>query len=147
MTQDQKNEIILLIKEHIDEHGSCRVGWAAEKILGIKQQNHILDKISATILLSREYIKEPANPNFKYDWNIRKDPGYKAESWTERHPLTFEIAKAFITAIFTIAVSVTLSVIIIDNRDNQKNVQGTKEIPTFTADSLTVKKIKTDSTK
>lgn len=93
MTNEQKSEIISLMKQHIEENDSVRVGWAVEQILKSKQQNHILDKLSAAITKTNEYIKEPANPNFKYDWNIRKNPTFKKSKWTERNPVLYDIIK------------------------------------------------------
>jgi hypothetical protein len=49
MTNEEKRQILELIKRHIDEHDTVRVGWAAEQILKSKQQNHVLDKLSAAV--------------------------------------------------------------------------------------------------
>ncbi|MFT4019557.1 MAG: hypothetical protein QM668_21515 [Agriterribacter sp.] len=108
MTPEQKQQIIDLIKQHIDENDSVRIGWCAEQILKSKQQNHILDKLSAAITKTNEYIREPANPNFAYDWNIRKNPVYKKESWSDRNKILFQIIVGLITAIFSLVVGVIL---------------------------------------
>jgi len=133
MTIEQRNQIIELCKQHIDEQGSVRVGWAAEKILGQKAQHNILDKVAAILLQDREYVKEKANPNFNYDWNIRRNPDYKKEKWTERNPIGFEIIKGLITSIFSIIVSVILTLKIIDTKketdDSHDNKKDSKVIP------------------
>ncbi len=72
------------------------------------QQNHILDKLSAAITKTNEYIREPANANFKYDWNIRKNPAYKKESWSDRNKILFQIMVGLITAIFSLIVGIIL---------------------------------------
>lgn len=123
MTIDQRNEIVDLCKQHIDEQGSVRVGWAAEKILGQKPQHNMLDKVAAVLLEDGQYVKEPANPNFKYDWNIRRNPRYKKEKWTERNPIWFEIIKGLITAVFSIIVSVILTLKIIKNKKDDSNTK------------------------
>lgn len=80
MTTEQRNKIIELCIQHIDEQGSVRVGWAAEKVLGQKPQHNMLDKVAAVMLADGQYVKDPANPNFRYDWNIRRNPGYKKKN-------------------------------------------------------------------
>lgn len=149
MTIEQRNQIVELCKQHIDKQGSVRVGWATEKILGQKPQHNMLDKVAAILLQDREYVKEKANPNFSYDWNIRRNPDYKKEKWTERNPIGFEIIKGLITAIFSIIVSVFLTLKIIDTKEDTNgspdNEKGSKVIPVIKealSDTLT-----TDSSK
>ena len=72
-----------------------------------------------------------ATQNFSYDWNIRRNPAYKMEKWTERNPIGFEVIKGLITAIFSIIVSVILTLKIIDNKkDNKQNDdESSKALP------------------
>ena len=109
MTNEQKSEIISYIKQFIDKHDSVRVGYAAEQVLKTKPQNHILDKVSAAITKTNKYIREPANPNFPYDWNIRKNPLYKYQF---RH----DIIIILISSILSLAVGIILWSI---NRESQ----------------------------
>jgi hypothetical protein len=119
MTKEQKEQILTLCKEHIDEHGSVRVGWAAKEIIGSAQQNHIKDKIAATLVETGEFVKEPSR-KFELDWNVRKNPEFRKRSWTEKRPVLFEIVKGSITAIFSIGVSVILSISIINKSEDKK---------------------------
>jgi hypothetical protein len=137
-------------KKDIGEQGSVRVGWAAEQILRQKPQHNMLDKIAAVLLQDGQYVKEEANPNFSYDWNIRRNPSYKKEKWTERNPIGFEAIKGLITSIFSIIVSVILTLKIIDNKkdDNQNSKQTLTTQPpikqnvtdTFVRDTSRLKK-------
>jgi len=137
MTIEQRNQIVELCKQHIDEQGSVRVGWAAEKILGQKPQHNMLDKVSAIILLDGQYVKEAANPNFSYDWNIRRNPNYKREKWTDRNPIGFEILKGLITAIFSIIVSVILTIKIIgDKREDDQKAPTNNELRKATTENF-----------
>lgn len=137
MTQEQKEQIIDLIKQHIDNNDSVRVGWAAEQILKSKQQNHILDKLSAAITKTNEYIREPANPNFAYDWNIRKNPEYKKENWSDKNKILFQIIVGLITAIFSLVVGIILWSIDKRQADQKRNeLQEQVEILSDKLDSL-----------
>lgn len=132
MDNDQKAAIIKLCKEHIDEHGSVRVGWAVEQILGTKQQNHILDKVSATIIETNEFMREPANPNFKYDWNIRKNPTHKKPKWTEQNPVKYDLIKMALTAILAI-----ISSVIVTNKTTQSTLrQNEQELEPITTNPI-----------
>ena len=138
MTTEQRNKINELCIQHIDEQGSVRVGWAAEKVLGQKPQHNMLDKVAAVMLADGQYVKDPANPNFRYDWNIRRNPGYKKEKWTERNLIAFEIIKGLITAIFSILVSVILTLKIVDNKQeksDEKKSETELSRPTILNDS------------
>lgn len=90
----------------------CRVGWACKEIYKEIQelahrevQENVFDKISAMVTESGEFIREPANINFPYDWNIRKTPAYSKPSWTAKHPTFFEIFKIIFSAAIAIFVS------------------------------------------
>lgn len=154
MTKEQKERILALCKEHIDEHGSVRVGWAAKEIIGSPQQNHIKDKIAAKLIETGEYVKEPSR-KFELDWNVRKNPEYKSESWTTRKPVLFEFLKGGITAIFSIVVSVLLSVLIISKSEKGEETEIKTEKQTMqkqtsntpTKDSSSLKNNLVDSTK
>jgi hypothetical protein len=147
MTNEQKQQIISFMKDFIEEHDSIRVGYAAEQILKSKQQNHILDKLSAAITKTNEYIREKANPKFSYDWNIRKNPAYKKESWPDRNKVLFQIIVGLITAIFSLIVGITLWSI--DKRQvDQKRDQLQEQVEALSGklDSLTnLQKQQTDT--
>ena len=90
----------------------------------------MLDKVAAILIQGRQYVKEKANPNFSYDWNIRRNPDYKKEKWTERNPIGFEIIKGLITAIFSIIVSVILTLKIIDTKKDADRSFGSEKTST-----------------
>jgi hypothetical protein len=115
MTNEEKRQILELIKRHIDEHDTVRVGWAAEQILKSKQQNHVLDKLSAAVTKTNKYIREPANPNFSYDWNVRKNPLY-------RYQLLHDIKIVLLSSILTLAVGLILWLIDKKSQDQQLNL-------------------------
>jgi hypothetical protein len=125
MTNEEKQQIIDLMKRHIDENDNVRVGWAAEHILKSKQQNHILDKLSAAITKTNEYIREPANPNFAYDWNIRKNPTYKKESWSDRNKFLHDVIIVLITSVLTLIVGIILWRL--DKRSTSQEIQQLKD--------------------
>jgi hypothetical protein len=107
MTKEEKNTIIERCIEHIDNHGSVRIGWAVEQIVMEKQQNHVLDKIANTIIQTGEYVKEPSR-RFKFDWNIYRNPNYKKTNWTEKHPILKDFVVGTISAIFSLVVGLVL---------------------------------------
>ncbi|GAB6283254.1 MAG: hypothetical protein STSR0008_20140 [Ignavibacterium sp.] len=115
LDKEQRDKILQLIKEHINEHGNCRVGWAIKEIAGQKYERSIpnREKIANTIIQSGEYIKEPSK-QVEGDWNILINPQYIKVAWINKHPIMFEVVKGLITAIFAIIVSVILSILIID---------------------------------
>ena len=71
--QESKMKIIDLIIRHVDEEASCRVGWAAEQILKQPQPNHVLNKITASLVQTGRYLKEKSKYN-------PKDLGHHQES-------------------------------------------------------------------
>lgn len=115
MTNEQKAEIISLMKQHIEDNDSVRVGWAVEQVLKSKQQNHILDKVSAAITKTNKYIRESANPNFAYDWNIRKNPLY-------RYQLLHDIKIILVSSILTLAIGVILWLLNKKSQDQELNL-------------------------
>ena len=78
LTNEQKNKIEFLIKSHISQKGSCRVGWAVKIIAGenFEKSIHNLEKIANLLIQSGAYIKEPSAQSPK-DWNILKNPEFK----------------------------------------------------------------------
>jgi hypothetical protein len=71
---EQQDEIYDLIIKTTKENHCCRVGWACKNILGTTVQENVLDKMAARVVKNGYYIKETANVNFKYDWNILHNP-------------------------------------------------------------------------
>ena len=78
LTHEQRTGVITLIKDHIAEHGNCRIGWAMRKVAGEKFEKsiHLKEKIANTIIQSGEYIKEESAVAEK-DWNILINSQYK----------------------------------------------------------------------
>jgi|SRR5690606_29649076 len=125
LTEQQRKDILLKIKNNIEKEGNCRVGWAIRQITKeekYERSPHIIEKIANTIIQSNEYIKEPSKQS-PIDFNILRNPQYKKETWINKHPIMFEVLKSFITAVFAIIVSVILSILIIGKPVNQKEVQ------------------------
>jgi hypothetical protein len=73
----QRNKVITLIKNHVAEHGNCRVGWALHEIAGepFEKSIHVKEKIANTITQNGKYKKE-ASAQVSEDWNIFIDPQY-----------------------------------------------------------------------
>jgi hypothetical protein len=115
-SEPYKEQIAALIVDHVRKNHCCRVGWACKEVFKTRQelndrviQENVLDKVSAMVTESGEFIREPANINFPYDWNIRKTPAFRELSWTEKHPTWFEFFKAILTATLAIFVSYLIS--------------------------------------
>jgi hypothetical protein len=119
LTSKQKNEIIQYIKEFVEKEGSIRVGYAIVQKTEQKVAKHEIEKIANTIIQSGEYLKEPAAKDY-FDINIFKNPDYKPKTWIERNPIWFEIIKGLIFAIFSIVVSVILSLSIFQKTQEKK---------------------------
>jgi hypothetical protein len=136
-----KDKIAQLIIDHVRKNHCCRVGWACKYIfktfpeLNMRMvQENVFDKISAMVTESGEFIREPANINFPYDWNIRKTPAFRELSWTEKHPTLFEVFKALLTAALAIFVSYLISKYQIEQsapKDNSK-INSAMTLPTNT---------------
>lgn len=105
--KDNSDKIADLIVDHVRKNHCCRVGWACKQILGNEVQENVLDKFAARVVESGEFIKETSNINFKYDWNITKNPSYH---FRDRHPIWLALITAFITAAFSILVSYLISI-------------------------------------
>jgi hypothetical protein len=71
---ENQNKIYNLIIAHTKENHCCRVGWACKQIMLTTVQENVLDKIAARVVSDGKFIKESANVNFKYDWNITYNP-------------------------------------------------------------------------
>jgi hypothetical protein len=41
LTHEQRTGVITLIKDHIAEHGNCRIGWAMREVAGEKFEKSI----------------------------------------------------------------------------------------------------------
>jgi hypothetical protein len=86
LTGEQRSKVIRLIKRHIPEKGTCRVGWAIGQVAGEKFGNsvHLKEGIANTIIQSGKYIKEESAVAEK-DWNILLNSQYKPfpfNKWT-----------------------------------------------------------------
>lgn len=114
---DNTDRIFELIVDHVRKNHCCRVGWACKKIMGQEVQENVLDKLAARVVGTGEFIKETSNINFKYDWNITKNPSYR---FKDRHPYWFN---AFIIAI-SVIISTIVNIIVKRNQlDEPKNSQ------------------------
>jgi hypothetical protein len=86
LNDQQRKNILLKIKDHIEKEGNCRVGWAINQIMKQKKYEesiHIIEKIANTIIQSGEYIKEPSL-QVKNDFNILKNPQYRLTQINKR---------------------------------------------------------------
>jgi hypothetical protein len=75
--------IMELIINHVEENGSCRVGWAAQTVIGTDQENHVHDKIMGLMTKTGMYTKE-RNMQFQRDWNIYYNPNYELSEVTKK---------------------------------------------------------------
>ena len=133
---DNTDRIFELIIDHVRKNHCCRVGWACKEIMGQEVQENVLDKLAARVVATGEFIKETSNLNFKYDWNITKNPSYR---FKDRHPYWFN------TFIITISVFISTIVNILVKRNHldelripatnsQKNIQLISPKDTTSAD-------------
>ena len=126
LNTEQKAKVIEKIKELVEHSGSIRVGFAAEKALGIKIETHVKEKIASIVTESGVYSKERSAKSY-IDFNIYKTPNYKEPTWIEKNPISFEIIKALITAIFAIGVSVILSLSIFEKKNDDTKEKNKTE--------------------
>ncbi len=143
LKKEVREAIVKLVIEHTEENGSCRVGWAAEQIIGKPQQNHVHDKIAGLVTKSGKYIKE-RNEHFSKDWNIYFNPNYelseitKKTSLLQRKALIITIILSILTLVFS-GLNYNLSW---KNQTNQKKLQeqfNNLKLPTIQIDSVIVK--------
>lgn len=150
LTPDEKKKIVDLVINHVEENGSCRAGWAAEQITGIKQQNHIHDKIAGLVTRTGKYLKE-RNEHFPKDWKIYRNPNYEFVEISKRTSIVQRIA-LYITigiSILTLGISALNYNLTKSNQETQKDIQ--KQIynltpPTIKIDSVIINQ-KVDSNK
>ncbi|MGH2552836.1 MAG: hypothetical protein ACRDEB_03925 [Chitinophagaceae bacterium] len=106
LLKEVREAIVKLVIDHVEENGSCRAGWAAENIIGKKQQNHVHDKIAGLVTRWGKYIKE-RNEHFPQDWTIYRNPNYefaeisKKTSIVQRWALFITIGISAITLIIS----------------------------------------------
>jgi hypothetical protein len=86
LTKEQRSKVISLIKNHVAEHGNCRIGWAMREVAGeqFEKSIHLKEKIANTITQTGKYRKE-ASAQVGDDWNIFIDPQYgqlQFSKWT-----------------------------------------------------------------
>jgi hypothetical protein len=149
--KEVRNLIVELIINHVEEHGSCRVGWAAQHIIGTEQQNHVHDKIMGLATRFGVYTKE-RNMLFQKDWNIFYNPNYelsevtKTTSIIQRKALKITIGIGILTLIVT-GVNIWLTLRYqkkqLDIQQRQQNLIP----PSIKIDSVIVHQSKTDTTR
>jgi len=103
LTKEQRSKVAKLIKDHIAQHGNCRVGWALRGGAGAEFENsiHIREKIANTVIQSGKYSKEDS-AQVRGDWNIFINPQYKI--------VRFNIATVIINIIIAIT-AIVLSIL------------------------------------
>jgi hypothetical protein len=149
--KEVRNLIIELIINHVEENGSCRVGWAAKEVIGSDQQNHVHDKIMGLVTKSGMYTKE-RNMLFQKDWNIYYNSNYefsevsKKTSIIQRKALRITVGVSILTLLVT-GVNIWLT-----QTNQAKQIQLQKEQQnakpvTIQIDSVVVHQTKTDSLK
>lgn len=103
--KDVRKEIVELIIDHIEENGSCRAGWAADYLIGTKQQNHVHDKIAGLVTKTGKYVKE-RNEHFPKDWTLYYNPNYEFAQISKRTSIVQRWA-----LIITVGVSILTLVV------------------------------------
>lgn len=104
ITKEEKEKIIKYCKGFIARHGSVRVGWAIEQIVGYKPLTHVKEKIANTIIQSGEYLKEQSAKKYD-DWNIYKNPEHNRISLIDKVNLGLGIF-SIIGVIISILISI-----------------------------------------
>lgn len=106
LTPKQKEDIIKFCKKFIDKHGSIRIGWAIQQIVGeeLIPPTHLKEKIANTIIQSGEYLKEKAEKKYP-DWNIYKNPLHNKVSRIDKINLGLGIF-----SIIGVAISIWISI-------------------------------------
>jgi len=149
--KEVRNLIVELILTHVEENGSCRVGWAAKEIIGTDQQNHVHDKIMGLTTKSGKYTKE-RNMLFQKDWNIYYNPNYelsevtKETSLSQRRAIKITIGIGILTLLVT-ATNIWLTLRYqkkqLDIQERQQNLTP----PPIIIDSVIVHQSNMDTTK
>lgn len=139
MNQEHKKKIIEYCIQQVEEDDSVRVGYAAETILGSKQENHVHDKIAAA-MERLGYRKEPSR-RFQFDWNITKEH----KKWAERNRTFYDFILIFSTAILSLTAGWLLQ-----KSDNDLQSQRYKQQQTdmrVLRDSLNMVEVKIETIK
>lgn len=105
MTDEEKNKIILIIKEIVKRKGTIRVGKIIKQVTGKNTSPYLSDEIAATIIQNPQYLKE-RSIKFPNDWNII----YSRISFNEKFPILWDILKILIASLISFSlVSITQS--------------------------------------
>jgi len=85
LSKNQTDNVIRLIKFHIEEKGNCRVGWAPRENAGVEFEKsiHNIEKIANKIIESGRYLKEDSKQCIG-DVNIRKNPDFKLRKFNKQ---------------------------------------------------------------
>ncbi|MBS3914644.1 MAG: hypothetical protein KG003_09095 [Bacteroidetes bacterium] len=132
---EQIDAIVESLKRGVRDSHRASVKYACKQILGIESKIHprVVERVAAILVGTGEYLKEPGTQNTN-DLDIVVNPAYKPPSWTDMHPILWEVIKGGITAIFSIIVSVILSIKILSpkvpqesNKHNTESVEVTPQ--------------------
>lgn len=146
--KEVRNLIVALVINHVEENGSCRIGWAAQEIIGSEQQNHVHDKIMGLVTKSGMYTKE-RNMLFQKDWNIYYNPNYelseitKKTSFIQRRSIRITVAISILTLIVTV-VNISLT---IRYQNKQLDIQERQHRPPKIIDSVIANQSNIDTTR
>jgi hypothetical protein len=123
METAQREIVIQRIKDHIERHGYCRVGWAARMVLNQKTEIPVVDKeqIANLCVQSGEYIKEKAAKSYT-DWNIVKNSSYfKTQLEIDMIAVTKMATKRnFYLALLNIVFGASNIIIAVSNHNSNK---------------------------
>ena len=128
-TDSDKRIVAEYCKDFIKRNGYIRIGFGAENAVSGKQydgdghRKAFLNSISAILVNTGEYIREPNE--IDGDFDIRINPGYKKETWSDRNPIKHDVLICFITFLLTLTAGLILWRI--DNRLNKQEMEQIKD--------------------
>lgn len=137
MTDEQKRRILAICEDAIQKNHKVRVGWAIEQVLGqnYKPQLHKVVALALYETNKYSYHVHDKRPN---DYEVIKNPNFKAPTWAELHPIKDRFRTGAITALFSLIVGAILW-LLANQKQVQENTQLHKRIDTLKTkvDSLT----------
>src|SRR5690606_12090099 len=106
LTKKHKEDILKFCKDFIAKHGSIRVGYAIERVVGegYKAPTHVKEKYANTLIQTGEYLKEKAAKKYD-DWNVYKNPDFNKLSKIDKINLVLGI-----TSIIGVFISIFISI-------------------------------------
>lgn len=128
-SDEDKQPIIDYCEQYIAKNGYVRIGWAVSESMkgryfqGDGHAKAFYNSVSSKLVNTGKYVREPTT-DVHGDWDVRLNPNYKKESWSDKNPLLHDIIICSVTFVFTLIVGIILWTL--DNKTKSREMEQLK---------------------